>query len=85
MVGTRDKQSTPIMLTPLLTTQVSGWRERFRETFVRTIGVVDLRTPRLLLVHDAGVLELLNKRLLPPETEADLNTRFSKHLEARAY
>ena len=46
---------------------MGGRRERFRETSVRTIRIVDLRAPRLLLVHDAGVLELLDERLFAPK------------------
>ena len=56
------------MLTPLLATQVGRRRERFWKTFVGTIGIIDLWPPSLLLILNAGVLELLDERLLSPKT-----------------
>ena len=65
---TRHKESTSVVLTTLLSTEVRRSREGLRKALIGTVGIVDLRTPSLLLVHDAGVLELLDERLLAPET-----------------
>ena len=62
----RNEQRAAVVLTTLLPTQVRRRREGLRETLVRTVRKVDLRPPGLLLVHDAGVLELLDERFFPP-------------------
>ena len=63
------------MLTPLLATQVGRRRELFWKTFVGTIGIIDLWPPRLLLIHNAGVLELLDERLLAPDGSDEVSIR----------
>ena len=67
MMSARDEQRTAVVLATLLPAQVRRRREGFRETLVGTVRKVDLGPPCLLLVHDAGVLELLDERLLAPE------------------
>ena len=67
MISARDEQRTAVVLATLLPAQVRRLREGFRKTLVGTVRKVDLGPPSLLLVHDAGVLELLDERLLAPE------------------
>ena len=75
IVGTRYEQSAAVVRAPLLPAQVRRGRERFRKPLIRTIRVVDLRPPRLLLIHDARILELLDERLLAPDGSDEVSIR----------
>ena len=61
VVGPRDKQRTTVARAALLPAQVRRRRERLGEALLRAGGVEDLGAPGLALVHDAGVLELLDE------------------------
>ena len=68
VVGAGDKERAAVVLAPLLSTEMSGGRERLWETLVWPVGEVDLWAPSLLFVHDAGVLELLDEGFFPSVT-----------------
>ena len=74
-MSARNEESATVILAPFLPTQMSWRRERFRKPLIRTIRVVDLRPPRLLLIHDARILELLDERLLAPDGSDEVSIR----------
>ena len=73
----RNKQSASIIRTSLLPPEVCRCRERFGETLLWSrIGVEDLGSPRLALVHDARILEFFNQSFLSSTTRmANVNYR----------
>ena len=67
VMSSGDEEGSTVVLASFLPSQVGRRWKWFREALIGPVGVVDFWTPRLLLVHDAGVLELLDERLLAPE------------------
>jgi len=57
-------ERSAIVQAPLLPLQMGGGGEGFGQALFRSVGIEDLGSVRLLLVHNARVFELFNQRLL---------------------